>query len=79
MDVMGVREEIEGAAGEGEIRGLEGENEGRIGECEGLLGEMFRRDDLEGARGVVVRLRYWVNVREALGRWEKGGEVVLVH
>ncbi|KAM0798218.1 hypothetical protein BDR22DRAFT_823567 [Usnea florida] len=77
--VLELREEIESAEGEEEIRGLERENERRIERCEGVLGEMFARDDLEGARGEVVRLRYWVNVREALGKWEKGAEVVLGH
>lgn len=79
MEVMEAREEIEGAAGEGELEGVRARNERRIGESEGVLGEAFRRDDVEGARREAVRLRYWINIKGALDGWEKGKPVVLVH
>ena len=78
-EVLEVREMIEGAEGEGEVEGLRGENERRIKACEGRVGRALEMDDLRGARGEVVRLRYWVNVREALDGWEVGKRVVLVH
>lgn len=74
-----MREEIENAEEEGELEGLKRGNEERIGESVGVLGEAFGRDDVEGARRECVRLRYWVNIKEALEGWEKGKPVVLVH
>ncbi|KAF2197796.1 Co-chaperone Hsc20, partial [Delitschia confertaspora ATCC 74209] len=79
MEVMEVRERIEEAESEEEIAELREENEGRIKRSEEVLGEAFEGDDLEGARREAVRLRYWVNVREALREWEPGKEVVLQH
>ncbi len=79
VEVMEVREAIEGAEGEGELEGLKGRNEGRIRESEGCLERAFAGDDVEGARREAVRLRYWVNIKEALDGWEKGKPVVLVH
>lgn len=64
-EVMEVREAVEGA-GEGEIEGLVGENGERVGRCEERLGRMMGEGDWEGARGEVVRLRYWRGVGERL-------------
>ncbi|OBT84820.1 hypothetical protein VE02_07306 [Pseudogymnoascus sp. 03VT05] len=64
-EVMEVREAVEGA-GEGEMEGLVGENRERVGRCEERLGEMMGRGEWEGARGEVVRLRYWRGVGERL-------------
>lgn len=79
MEVMDVRERIEGAGEEGELEGLKGGNEGRIRESEGVLERCFREDDVEGAKGEAVRLRYWINIKESLDGWERGKPVVLVH
>ncbi|OBT80512.1 hypothetical protein VF21_00826 [Pseudogymnoascus sp. 05NY08] len=64
-EVMEVREAVEGAE-EGEMEGLVGENRERVGRCEERLGEMMGRGEWEGARGEVVRLRYWRGVGERL-------------
>ena len=77
--VLEVREGIEAAGEEGQLAGMKGENEGRIGESEGVLEGAFGRDDLEGAKREVVRLRYWMGIKEALDAWEKGKPVVLGH
>ncbi len=76
-EVMEAREIIEGAAGEGDLEALRGVNEGRIQRSEKVLGGLFEGGDLKGARGEVVRLRYWVNIREALEGWERGKGVVV--
>lgn len=79
MEVLEAREEIEGVEEEGELEDLRERNERKIWECEEKLESAFREDDLEGAAREVVRLRYWVNIREAVDGWEVGKPVVLVH
>ncbi|KAI1453484.1 Co-chaperone Hsc20 [Annulohypoxylon moriforme] len=79
MLVLETREAIEEAETEEELEPLRVENEERILGCEGRLGEMFGKGDVEGARGEVVRLRYWVNIRDTIRDWERGKPVVLKH
>lgn len=79
MEVLDTREEIEGAQEEEELEGLKAVNDERIAASEEILDEAFREDDMEGAKGEAVRLRYWVNIKDSLDAWEKGKPVVLVH
>ncbi|KAI3331957.1 Co-chaperone Hsc20 [Xylariaceae sp. AK1471] len=79
MLVLETREYIEEAEEEGDLESLKVENEERIAECEDRLEELFAKDDLEAAKREVVKLRYWVNVRESINNWEKGKPVVLEH
>ncbi|KAI1819866.1 Co-chaperone Hsc20 [Xylaria intraflava] len=79
MLVLETRECIEEAEEEGELEGLKVENEERIRECEDRLERLFAADELDAAAAEVVRLRYWVNVRESINNWEKGKPVVLQH
>ncbi|KAI0489653.1 Co-chaperone Hsc20 [Xylaria cf. heliscus] len=79
MLVLEARERVEEAVEEEELGPLREENEGRIREAEDRLGRLFAEDRLEEAREEVVRLRYWVNVRESIDNWERGKPVVLEH
>ncbi|KAL2037639.1 hypothetical protein N7G274_009584 [Stereocaulon virgatum] len=79
MEVLDVRERIEAAQEEGDLEDLKRVNEGRIGESERVLEGCFAREDIEGAKGEAVRLRYWVNIKESLDGWERGKPVVIVH
>ncbi|KAI1214190.1 Co-chaperone Hsc20 [Annulohypoxylon truncatum] len=79
MLVLETREAIEEARSEEELEPLRVENEGRIRESEDRLGQLFGEGDVEGARGEVVRLRYWVNIRDTIRDWERGKPVVLQH
>lgn len=79
MEVLDAREAIEDAESEEDLVGLREVNEGRIRVSEGVLEEAFKRDDVEGARGESVRLRYWVNIRESIEGWERGKGVILQH
>jgi len=72
LEVLELRELIEEAESEGQIRRLRGENGARMDESVGVLERAFRRDDLRAARGEAVRLRYWVNVEDTLHAWEEG-------
>jgi len=79
MLVLETRECIEEAQEEGDLEELKVENEERISVCEDRLEELFEKDDLEGAKEEVTRLRYWINIRESINNWEKGKPVVLQH
>ncbi|KAI1432619.1 Co-chaperone Hsc20 [Xylaria sp. CBS 124048] len=79
MLVLETRELIEEAEEESDLEGLKAENEARARECEDRLATLFAADDLDAAAAEVVRLRYWVNVRESINNWEKGKPIVLEH
>jgi molecular chaperone HscB len=77
--VLEAREVIEEAESEEELVGLREENEERIRRAEEVIGRLFGEGDLEGLKREVVRLRYWVNIRESVDNWERGKGVVLEH
>ena len=79
MEVLEAREAIEGAQEEAEVENLKTENEQRVVEAEKLLGGLCEEGLWDEAKSEAVKLRYWVNIREALNSWEKGQPVVLQH
>lgn len=80
MEVMEVQEAIEEAEDEATIGELKVDNEAKVEECVKSLGEAFDRGDVDGARRLCIRLRFWYSVREGLREWEPGNRNVrLVH
>jgi molecular chaperone HscB len=79
MEVLDAREAIEEAEKEEDLVEMKEVNEARIRASEEVLEKCFAADDIEGAKGEAVRLRYWVNIRESIDGWEKGVPVVLQH
>jgi molecular chaperone HscB len=79
MEVLDAREAIEEAEKEEDLEEMKEVNEARIRASEEVLEKAFAEDDVEGAKGEAVRLRYWVNIRESIDGWEKGVPVVLQH
>ncbi|KAF1935255.1 Co-chaperone Hsc20 [Clathrospora elynae] len=79
MQVLDARERIEEVEREEDLGELRNENEGRIAESEGVIERAFGEDDLPAAMREAVKLRYWVNIRESIGDWEKGVPIVLQH
>jgi molecular chaperone HscB len=79
MEVLDAREAIEEAETEEDLVEMKEVNEARIRASEEVLEKCFAEDDVEGAKGEAVRLRYWVNIRESIDGWEKGVPVVLQH
>lgn len=77
--VLEARETIEEAESEEDLLGLKEENEERISAAEDVLEQAFADGDVEKLKKEVVRLRYWVNIREGIDNWEKGKPVVLEH
>lgn len=77
--VLEAREVIEEAESEKDLEGLREENEERIRQAEERIGRAFGDGDVEALKREVVRLRYWVNIREGIDNWEHGKGVVLEH
>lgn len=65
-EVLAVREAIEEAETETDLKALEAGNAGRMGKCVGRLEDFFARDDLQGAKKEAEILRYWCVIEEAL-------------
>lgn len=77
--VLEAHEAMDDAASPADLEGLAAENEERIAASEGVLEEAFRRENVDLAKREAVRLRYWVNIREALRDWEQAKGAVLRH
>ncbi|CAK7225554.1 hypothetical protein SBRCBS47491_005928 [Sporothrix bragantina] len=79
MAVLEVREEIEQAQSEADLEPIRAANQERIQASEAVLEKAFAADDADTARREAVRLRYWVNIDDALRNWERGKDIVLEH
>lgn len=72
MEVLDLREQIEEAETEADIRSIKEENDVRIATSVKILEDAFRSDQIDEAAKEAVKLRYWVNVDETLHAWEEG-------
>ncbi|CAK7232286.1 hypothetical protein SCUCBS95973_008208 [Sporothrix curviconia] len=79
MAVLEVREEIEQAQCEADLEPIRAANQERMQASEAVLEKAFAADDAGAARREAVRLRYWVNIDDALRNWERGKDIVLEH
>ncbi len=79
MQVMEDREEIEESMEEKELRFVRERNVQRLRESVEVLENAFHKGNWKLAKREAVRLRYWVNIKEAIDNWEKGKPVLLAH
>jgi molecular chaperone HscB len=79
LDVLEARESIEEAHEASDLEGIRQVNDERIRLSEAALENAFRGDDMETAKHESVKLRYWVNIKDALDNWEPGKPIVLQH
>ncbi|OAA64334.1 Co-chaperone Hsc20 [Niveomyces insectorum RCEF 264] len=79
MAVLDVREAIERAEAEDDLAPIRADNDERMRASEAALAQAFAADDPAAARREAVRLRYWVNIDDALRNWERGKDIVLEH
>ncbi|MCJ1485803.1 hypothetical protein MMC06_005978 [Schaereria dolodes] len=79
MEVLEMRENIEATEDESEVELMKEANDAKIAESVRILDVAFKANDIDGAKEEVVRLRYWMNIKESLDAWESGKPVVLVH
>ena len=78
MEVLEMRETIEAAKEEEELKPLIEMNDVNIKKSERLLENAFKADDIVAAKEEAIKLRYWINIKESLDAWEKGKPVALV-
>ncbi|KAL8829286.1 MAG: hypothetical protein Q9191_002095 [Dirinaria sp. TL-2023a] len=78
-EVLEVREMIEAAEKEADLTELKSENGKRVGDSVETLADMFEEGNLDGAKSEAVKLKYWINIKQALDEWEPGKPVVLIH
>lgn len=79
MLVLDAHELIEAAEAPHHLDTLRAENDDRIRTCVDALARAFAADDVDAAKREAVRLRYWVNIRNAIDEWEEGKPPVLQH
>ncbi len=70
---------VEDAQDEADLEAPRRDNDARIDACVAALDDAFAANDVPAAVDLAVRLRYWVNVRDAIAGWERGRGVVLEH
>ena len=76
---MEVRSALEEAKEEDDLVELREDNDEEQGWSVLALERAFEEDDLGAAKREAVKLRYWVNIGEAIRDWEKGKRVEIVH
>ncbi len=79
MAVLEVREHIEQAMSEEDLEPIRVQNDARMRDSEAVLADAFAADDAAVTRREAVRLRYWVNIDDALRNWERGKNIVIEH
>ena len=79
MEVLEAREVIESAEDEGGLGEVKQANAARIVQSERVIADLCRKGDWEAVKDEAIRLRYWINISEALRGWEKGKPVVIHH
>ena len=79
MEVLEAREMIESAEDEEALTEVKETNGARIVQSERAVAKLCGKGDWEAAKDEAIRLRYWINISEALRGWEKGKPVVIHH
>ncbi|KAK9450401.1 uncharacterized protein V1518DRAFT_413756 [Limtongia smithiae] len=79
MQVYELLERIEECGSEEEVGKVGEEVAGFIATSEAEVEAAFDADDIEAAKVATIRLRYWVNIREALKEWQPGQPFRMVH
>lgn len=79
MTVLEAREAIEDAQDLSDLDTVKTENEERVVETVSQLENTLDAGLWEEAKEHVVKLRYWMNIKQSIGEWEPGKPVVLQH
>ncbi|CCE78220.1 Piso0_000837 [Millerozyma farinosa CBS 7064] len=81
MSVMEAHEALEFAGSEEDIEGLEEENNAKILESEQIIESLLQKSppDWDALMMEAIKLKYWININNAVKEWEPGKPVNLTH
>lgn len=79
MTVLEAREAIEDAQDPSDLDAVKAENEERITAAVSDLSNTMGAAQWEEAKQHVIKLRYWMNIKQSIDEWEPGKPVVLQH
>lgn len=81
LQVLDAHESLEFANSESDLHALTLENNKRIDESQDRVQECFQRSKVPWDALVleVIRLKYWVNIDNAIREWEPGTPILLTH
>lgn len=81
MSVMEAHEALEFAGLEEDIEGLEEENNAKILESEQIIESLLKKSppDWDALMMEAIKLKYWINISNAIKEWEPGKPINLTH
>lgn len=81
LQVMESHEILEFATSESDLLGLVAENKERVAQSEQSIEQLSKQDPIHWDQLIMqtIRLKYWVNIENAIRDWEPGKAVHLLH
>lgn len=81
MNVLEAHEQLEMATLEADLDTLSQENDERISESESAIETLLKEQPLnwESIMMAAIKLKYWINIQQAIRDWEPGKPVHLTH
>lgn len=81
MEVLEVHESLQFATGESDLKPITLENEQRMAASENAVEKLFRTHPVQWDALLleIIRLKYWVNIDNAIRNWEPGKPIVSAH
>ncbi|CAB4494879.1 unnamed protein product [Rhizophagus irregularis] len=79
MEILDVREQLEEATNENNVKAIKNESEDKINNIIAELSQAFNSNDFYMAKELTVKLQYWYNIRNATIDWQPGKRVEIFH
>ncbi|KAG2186946.1 hypothetical protein INT44_003174 [Umbelopsis vinacea] len=79
MEVMEIREQMEEAETEEDIKKLKQENIDKIAHTAEQLTKSFKSNNMDEAKELTIQMQYWDNIRRAIVDWAPGKRIELQH
>ncbi|GBC10673.1 hypothetical protein RclHR1_09810007 [Rhizophagus clarus] len=79
MEILDVREQLEEATNENNVKVIKNESEDKINNILAELSQAFSSNDFCMAKESTVKLQYWYNIRNATIDWQPGKRIEIYH